>query len=320
MNVNAEKMRDWTISSQAPWRHGEGSETSVSNLTMNSIPIHMQEENTSSAEQQVKCNVCGKVMKSITNTHLKKHGLTCDDYRVQFPESSMGDFSRFDSWRSSEENRLNMKKANELVYSTPEIREKRKQNLLLKMKTDEYKTSLSDAMKRYAQSPEGKYRLSNKPVTSRMKMSNFQRWVDELGMEEAIKHQIDWQSKNVLPSKSRNTKPELQFSEMMRIAGIKFIHQFPLPRFYCDFYLPDYNLIIEIDGDYWHANPAIYLPDDLIGPKKLSARQIWANDSYRSEQIKSHGYGLMRIWASELKNKTAQKLVEDIVRHCEKLQ
>lgn len=259
-------------------------------------------------------------MKSITNSHLKKHNMTCNDYRCMFPDASMGDFSRFDKWRSSEENKINMQKANKLVYSDLETREKRKRNLAAAMKTDAYKNSLSLSMKKYARSEAGRIHHSNKPVTARMKMSNFQRWVEDFGMDEAIRRQMDWQTKNVLPSASRDTKPELQLAELLRISGLKFVKQMSLPRIYCDFYLPEYNLIIEVDGDYWHANPSRFSPDDVIGPKKISARQIWANDLEREMRIKSHGFNVMRIWSSSLKTKTAQQLVEDIVRHCEKSQ
>lgn len=280
----------------------------------------MQEENSSSAGQLVQCKVCSRTMKSITNSHLKKHSMTCDDYRHMFPGSSMGDFSRFDKWRLSEENKQNMQRANKLVYSNLKISEKRKRNLGEAMKKPSYKQTLSQAMKKYAQTEEGKRHHSNKPVTARMKMSNFQRWVSDFGMDEAIKRQLDWQSKNILPAASRNTKPELQLAELLRLSGIKFVRQMMLPRIYCDFYIPEYNLVIEVDGDYWHANPEKFSPDDLIGPKKTSARQIWENDRKKEDKIKSHGHKVMRIWASSLKSKTAQQLVEDIVRHCEKLQ
>lgn len=280
----------------------------------------MQEESSSSAGQLVQCKVCSRSMKSITNSHLKQHGMSCDDYRRTFPDSSMGDFSRFDAWRSSEENKLNMQRANKLVYSNLETRKKRKKNLEAVMKTDIYKESLSQSMKKYAQTDAGKRHHSSKPVTARMKMSNFQRWKEDFGLDEAVKRQLEWQAKNVLPSSSRNTKPELQLAELLRLADIKFIGQLSLPRFYCDFYLPEYNLIVEVDGDYWHANPDRFSPDDVIGPKKTLARHIWANDLRREERIKSLGYRVMRIWASSLKTKTAQQLVEDIVRHCEKSQ
>lgn len=280
----------------------------------------MQEENTSSAEQLVQCMVCNNFMKSVTNSHLKKHGITCKEYKEKFPCSSMGNFSRFDSWRKSEENTVHMRNQNKRIFSTEEIREKRKEKSLAAMKTESYKKKLSESMKRYAQTPEGSYRLANKPVTSRMKMSNFQRWVEQFGVDEAIKRQLDWQSKNKIPSKSRDTKPELIVTEMLTLSGIRFIKQFSLPRIYCDFYLPDYNLIIEVDGDYWHANPDRFSSDDLIGSKKMKASQIWESDKKKSEKIIAFGYKLLRIWSSSLKNMTSQMLVEDIVRHCEKFQ
>lgn len=280
----------------------------------------MQEENSSSAERLVECKVCSKSMKAITNSHLKTHGMTTSEYRVKFPHAAFGEFSRFADWRNSEENKAHMREQNKRIFSSHEIREKRKTNLFKAMKTEEYKQALSAAMKVYAQTPLGKQRLSNKPVTARMKLSNFERWVDQFGLDEAVRRQLDWQAKNVLPAKSRHTKPELMLADMLRLMNVKFIDQFPLPRMYCDFFLPDYNMIVEVDGDYWHANPSLFAPTDLIGKKKTMAQEIWARDAERTNKIQSLGYKVMRIWSSDLKKTTAQQLVEDIVRHCEKLQ
>ena len=259
-------------------------------------------------------------MKSITNSHLKKHDMTCEQYKAMFPDASLGDFSRFDSWRNSEENKKHLRNNNEKVYSNLDIVKKMNDNKKAAMNTEQYKKKLSAAMKKYAQTEEGKNRLSNKPVTARMKLSNFQRWVENFGIEEAIKKQLDWQFKNVLPSKSRDTKCELIVADMLAAANITFVRQLHVPRYYCDFYLPYYNLIIEVNGDYWHANPVKFSENDLIGGKKLLAREIWANDSKKIDSLKAMGYNVLVLWESNLKNITAQKLSEDIVRHCEKSQ
>jgi G:T-mismatch repair DNA endonuclease (very short patch repair protein) len=318
MSVNAMKnKKDWTISSQAPERSGEGSETSVINLGCE--PETIQEENTTSAGQVVICRVCNKKLKAITNSHLKKHNMTCNDYKVNFPNETFGDFSRFDTWRNSEKNKQHMKLQNMLVYSSAEISEKRKLNCVNAMKSESYKNKLSDSMKRYSLTPKGRARLANKPVTQRMKLSNFERWIIDYGIEEAELRQIDWQKKNKLPKKSKDTQPELKFSCLLDELGICYEKQFKkIPRIYCDFYLPTYNMIVEVDGDYWHANPNNYKPDDIIGVKKLKAYEIWECDQSRNNRIIKAGYNLMRIWASDLKNITKEKLLEDIVRHYEK--
>ena len=280
----------------------------------------MQEENTSSAGQTIKCKVCDSTMKSITNSHLKKHGMTCEEYKVMFPGAILGDFSRFDSWRNSGKNAEHLRNNNREIYSDPEIIQRMNDNKRESMKTERYRKNLSIAMKKYAQTDEGKKRLSEKPVTARMKLSNFQRWVEKFGLEEATKKQLDWQSKNILPSKSRNTKCELQVADLLSTAGISFIKQLHVPRYYCDFYLPQHKLIIEVNGDYWHANPNKFSENDVIGGKKLLAREIWANDHKKIESLKSMGYNVLVLWESDVKNMTAQQLSEDIVRHCEKSQ
>lgn len=38
---------------------------------------------------KIKCKVCGKEFKIITNNHLKKHGITIQEYREQFPDASL---------------------------------------------------------------------------------------------------------------------------------------------------------------------------------------------------------------------------------------
>ncbi len=259
-------------------------------------------------------------MKSITNSHLRKHGMTCKEYKAMFPDANLGDFSRFSSWRNSSENADLLRKNNKAVYSNPELVKKMKDSLRKVVKTDHYREKISIALKAYAQTPLGKKRLSEKPITARMRLSNFQRWVEKFGIEEATKRQLDWQSKNIMPSKSKDTKCELQVANMLSTVGISFIKQLQVPRYYCDFYLPQYNLIIEVNGDYWHANPNKFSENDLIGGKKLLAREIWDNDFKRIESLKSMGYNVLVLWESDVKNMTAQKLSEDIVRHCEKSQ
>ncbi len=65
------------------------------------------------------------------------------------------------------------------------------------------------------------------------------------------------------------------------------------------------NLLIEVNGDYWHANPAVYTENQLFcfpGDNNISAKDIWQLDIYKKEIAESQGYELITIWESELKN------------------
>jgi very-short-patch-repair endonuclease len=60
------------------------------------------------------------------------------------------------------------------------------------------------------------------------------------------------------------------------------------------------NHIIEIYGDYWHCNPAIYT-DDFIHPFfKMTAQERRALDEKRKQFLESLGYTVTIVWESDL--------------------
>lgn len=84
-----------------------------------------------------------------------------------------------------------------------------------------------------------------------------------------------------------------------------------------DIILEDLKLVIEINGNVWHANPEKYKPDDLIClfKGKVPAKEIWYRDKLRIEQIESFGYTVLIIWESEYnsnKQKTEEKILNAI--------
>lgn len=80
-----------------------------------------------------------------------------------------------------------------------------------------------------------------------------------------------------------------------------------------DILIEKHKLVIECNGDIWHANPFVYKEDDIIelysGPTE--ARCIWARDYYREIQIESFGYDVYIVWESDFK-KDKEYIIEDI--------
>lgn len=82
--------------------------------------------------------------------------------------------------------------------------------------------------------------------------------------------------------------------------GVEYVWQFEakdIERFY-DYYLPKSNLIIEVDGDYWHSNP------EKVDENKLSRIQKhnkWV-DRLKNEWALLHGIPIMRIWENDIRN------------------
>lgn len=99
--------------------------------------------------------------------------------------------------------------------------------------------------------------------------------------------------------KVKNTKPELKFAKILNDNNIKHIPQYWIPwkrgwkKFY-DFYIPEINLLIEIDGIYWHGKG---LEDSKLNGQQLRSR---INDKIKNELAPLRGYKLIRIWEDEI--------------------
>ena len=84
-----------------------------------------------------------------------------------------------------------------------------------------------------------------------------------------------------------NTKPEEKMGLILNKLGLKFKRQFYLKGKVYDFYLPDYNTLIEVDGEYWHN-----YPNGTI------------NDLIKNFLAFENNYKLLRFWTKDiLKNR-----------------
>lgn len=77
--------------------------------------------------------------------------------------------------------------------------------------------------------------------------------------------------------------------------------------FYClDFCIENLKVVIEFNGDMWHANPSKYKIDDKPNfqtPNK-TAGEIWERDKKKLNYLESLGYHVLVVWESEyLSNK-----------------
>lgn len=108
--------------------------------------------------------------------------------------------------------------------------------------------------------------------------------------------------KNIIKHSDYGTsKLEIKFKEQfLDILGVEYVYQFEakdIGRFY-DFYLPNQNLIIEVDGDYWHSNPNKYNKKDLNPTQKRNARV----DEAKNKWALLHSIPIMRIWENDINN------------------
>lgn len=90
------------------------------------------------------------------------------------------------------------------------------------------------------------------------------------------------------------TKPELIAKSYFELQEIKYIQQYAISGSHYDFYLPNENILIEIDGTYWHGKN---LSDNELNKQQLNTRK---NDYKKNSIAKFHNIPLLRIWDDEI--------------------
>lgn len=83
----------------------------------------------------------------------------------------------------------------------------------------------------------------------------------------------------------KETTPERIVRETLEAIGIKFNQEHKIGRYYADFFIPEQNLVIEVDGTYWHSLPSVIKRDE-------------AKDEY----YKAMGYKVVRVAESKVKD------------------
>lgn len=84
--------------------------------------------------------------------------------------------------------------------------------------------------------------------------------------------------------RDKRTSIEVKMADELTSRGIEYEEQRNLgDKFLLDFFLPEYNIVIECDGDYWHRLPS-------------SIRRDKAKNAY----VKACGLSLYRFWESEI--------------------
>ena len=108
-----------------------------------------------------------------------------------------------------------------------------------------------------------------------------------------------WENGNIGDKKHYTSKLEKTFANILDLLDIKYIKLFyakEIKAFY-DFYLPDSNIIIEVDGDFWHCNPA-----NFPIPKYESQKKNLIRDKEKEQWALDKGYKLIRFWENDINN------------------
>lgn len=94
--------------------------------------------------------------------------------------------------------------------------------------------------------------------------------------------------KKTLKPEVKSTSLEKFYYMMLAELGVDYIPQFPLGGRFYDAYLPDYNILFEFDGTFWHP---LDDKDAKYGFQKKSMRV----DVEKNQIATKKGYKIIRI-------------------------
>ena len=152
-----------------------------------------------------------------------------------------------------------------------------------------------------------KYGVTNNFKSSVIKNKIKNYWITNFNVEHPSELRITKQGFIL-------TKPHKQVIDILNKQNI--IHEVETNKYFkaynpitekrfcprVDIYISSLNLVIEVNGCYWHAKPTKYKPTDIFntvfGP--LEAQQIWAKDKIKIDHLKRLGFNIEIIWEDEI--------------------
>lgn len=155
----------------------------------------------------------------------------------------------------------------------------------------------------------------NKDHPSRIKWQK--RLLDEEGITSVFQRE-DVKRKSVISlynngnnkipkDKEGKTKSKIHLKtlELLEEMNIDFFDEKAISNgetvYFYDVHIYGTKKLIEVNGDFWHANPIKYKENDLVKlpGKPLLAKQIWYNDLKKRNMAEKYGYEILYLWESD---------------------
>jgi G:T-mismatch repair DNA endonuclease (very short patch repair protein) len=238
-------------------------------------------------------NFIEKNSKDLIGIELKR-GLIqtiCRENNVEIP--SIG-FKYTETMKNDKRKSLMEKFGVEYINQLDEIKEKKKQTCLKKYGVDNV-SKIQMIVDKIKNTKLEKYGTLNLNKNNSGKMSFPHKKVSDFLLSQNIIHE--------------NEKTKLKY---------KSNDYFPIP----DIFIENGNIVIEINGNFWHANPKIYSEDDefpCYGGTK-TAKEIWIHDKFKNRTYSENGYNLIVIWENEIKDESYKNNILEKINEIQKNQ
>lgn len=115
----------------------------------------------------------------------------------------------------------------------------------------------------------------------------------------------------------QSSKLHMSIREELNLSAYGFLSEQIIDWYVADELHPDRKIIIEINGDFWHANPDKYSENDIIKApgETFVAGDKWKKDMEKYKKYIELGYELIVIWESDYKeDKSLTSYKEQLVK------
>lgn len=186
-------------------------------------------------------------------------------------------------------------------------------------RTTEYRKKLSDAQKaRFIKDSSLKDRIYTKERNKKISNLKFQFWKNNPEGKKRVgniwkiwkeRDEVGWRKHLMEASKkgfekifspNGDTSLEIKLYSMLKTEEIQYIKKHVIDGKIYDAFLPFYNTLIEIDGDFWHK--------PLEECKYKFQTESFYNDRLKEDIAKKNGIRLLRIKEHEIPKTIKEKL------------
>jgi very-short-patch-repair endonuclease len=141
------------------------------------------------------------------------------------------------------------------------------------------------------QSQKRKEYFENNPE-ARDKLSEIQK---EVWTEERREQQREKRYEYFSTQQMTISKTELLMEDILIFLNLEYKRQFRLKRKIFDFLIINTNILVEVDGDFWHCNPIRFSE-----PKYKQQIHNLNNDAIKNKIAEENGYKLLRFWEYDI--------------------
>ena len=135
-------------------------------------------------------------------------------------------------------------------------------------------------------SDEHKSNIINKMLETKSNWSDEEIFINSANISNGLKEvwsnfsEDEFNKRMIRLHKNFISKLEIRVRNILTNLNIPFTPQFPLKYRTYDIKIDNTNILIEVNGDFWHANPRKYKANDLLPfPKKeVLAELLWKKD------------------------------------------